>query len=288
MKHWHRCRRWWDKELACPFGGLEDHNDDEPPEPDAHELISFERTPATAWGPVRPSVPARRTVAVRQPRAAPVPAAVETRALPQPAPTGLLEDLVGVPFPPPEGLKDVTESIRDGIGQVPARWAPTQEQLATLFARMGITLPITRADTITGVAEAAVADKIGNMVAEGREFAAGRGLNFLDAVPAAAIPLLKLLGKRRPGAPRRVMGQPGRMDPARPPSTFRTGQGRHRTAPAFHPLTGGPRPPGRRGGFGGMHVNMSDWIKRLTVTNPRQMISGPAQNIAGRQSRGGL
>ncbi len=202
----------------------------------------------------QPKIPVgARTFAKGFPLATPAPA-VDPEPAPVSIPSGTPAEPLGIPFPAPPGVESIATVLDQRISEIPARWVPTPDQLAALLARMGMAANTQRPAVIAGVAETQIAQEFGS-------------LSLKDLIPVAAIPLVKQLLKRvkvRPG----VLGKPGRMDPVRPASTFRTSPGR--TAPAFQPQTSGrglpPRPvqPAQTKGFGGGHTrNMTAFMEFL-------------------------
>lgn len=264
--------------MSCPFQEEENHEKDD--DGDADEVFKLEKGGIPV--PVPSAPPPRTAVGVRE-FAKGFPLAVPGETTPDsiPAPLPELPDVIGVPFPEPPGVEAVVETIRTGIGQVPTRWRPSPFEVARILANLGLPDDTERADVIAAVAEDATADSLVPAMKQ-VQLALERGLTLKDVVPAAAIPLLKLLLrqiKARPG----LLGAPGPADPPRPPSTFRTGQAPHRSGATFGPQVGGkvvPPSPSKPTSSGkGFQIrasdllpgiNMGDRIRRLTRQSPRR------------------
>lgn len=262
MKHWHRCKRWTDHELACPLRMLKEHEDDQP---DPEEDFRFERTSRTSGHMVRKDSP-WETVGVPDfakgfplaiPGVAEVPVGVP--ALPVPLP-----DIVGIPFPGVPALDPIADLVRATVAQVPSNWTPSMNELASILNGLQLGRQTSRPDTINAMAEDAIAIELG----------AG---NFLDLLPIAVVPLVKkLLRWQKMAAPRPgVVGTAGPADAISKPSQFRTGQSPHRTATAAHPQTGGrgiskpsPAQTSVRGGYP-LAVNMSEYMRGLIARGRR-------------------
>lgn len=188
MRHWHRCQRWKNKRLECPFRLSKEHKDDpDPPDPD--DQLRFTRTARVRAGrPIVGGAAARQRVGVREPARVPERVASAVAGVPTPAVPVPLPDLIGLPFPQPAALEPIEDLIKDGIGQVPARWKPSEAQLEELADALAIPAPATKEAVVTAMAEEATVELI-----------VGRAQNFLDVLPLAAIPLLRVLGGRFKG-----------------------------------------------------------------------------------------
>lgn len=219
----------------------------------------------------------RSRVRVREPRPARVPLEQVAEAVATPVIPETVEEVIGRPFPgiPEPAPADVTAvvgQLKEAIGLVPARWRPNQEQVNALLAQLGAA-DEGMANTMRAMAEESVSTAFGSM---------------LPLIPVAVIPLVKhiftKLLKPRVG----VLGAPGRMDPARPASTFRTESGKTGGEKA---VRGAVRPQGaamqaaRSKGFSGAGFtsNAAARMNELLAVGARR-----SQNISGQQGRGGL
>ncbi len=267
MKHWHRCSRWRERFEGCPFREI-DHDDDEP-DGEAEDILRLEKGGAAvpAKLPIAPIAVGAR-VRSEEPtignlvgaRSIPIPVPLPLQ-LPVPVPVPL--DLPGLPFPNPPGIDDVVRTIVQGIGQVPDRWRPSDAQLAEMTAKLGMSKGAARADVITAAAEVEAVSA----------FSVTAGIGLEDLWPVALIPLLKRLTKAKASARAGVVGRPGRMDPLRDPSTFKTGSEPHTNVRGLRPAP----PPrtkrfSRRGGFGGLAVNMAARMRALTGQAPSRAL----------------
>lgn len=265
MKHWHRCSRWRERFEECPFRGR-NHEDDEG-DGEAEDELRLERGGAPVGArplPIRPQpVPAEVGI--------PVPDPIHI-AVPDDPPAGIpvtppgRPEVAGIPFPQEEGIAEVVKVLVEAISQVPARWRPTDSQLAEITAKLGMAKQASRADVITASAEAEAVSA----------FSVTSGVGLDKVWPVAVIPLLKHLAKARAGARAGVVGRPGRMDPPRATSTFRTGFQKPGIAMP-RPGARGPsmlpqfRPPVS---FPAMSINMAARMKQLMSLSPRRKIGG--------------
>ncbi len=259
MKHWHKCRRWWERSLECPFRGVTDHDDDDGDSEEEFHLIG-----AKTGSRVVARVGKRTPIGVREfakgfplQGTVDVPDVVPT-GIPQPIPGGL-PDVIGVPFPEDPGVAEIIQRIVLGIGEVPTRWVPTAQELAALMARLQIPVETARQDVVASVAEDAVAAQFGRAMTG--EF------DLRDLVPAVAVPLLRKLFTRTRTLPMKLphpVPKPGPMDPVREGSSFRTGAKQEAQAgkPARQRIPR-VRQPAPRVGFGGMQINMAERMREL-------------------------
>ena len=233
---------------------------EEDPEGEAEDYIRLEagRAPAA----VRPGRAPRPTVGVREPRRAGGGVKAAAAALKEPVGETAVDDVVGTPFPgvpdEPAIVRPLFEMIRAGVaGFVP----PPGISRVNLENVVGQPLD-SAANAVRAVAEEATSSTF-------REVMRGRGRSIYDTAPVAAIPLLRHLFKRRARVRPGVLGTRG---PADPPSSYKPQrgsagarfgeQGTASTRSPRNPAAGGARPT-RVGGFGGMHVNVTQRMREL-------------------------
>ena len=271
MKHWHKCRRWKEKQLSCPFGG-KGHEERE----DQSDEIKFKKTSGARVPAVVAGTGGRPTVGVREPRRGvpdPLAAAIEK---PPPSVPEKVEDIIGKPFPgvpdpAPAMVAPVMEQLQAAVAEVPEKWRPSEEQVRDLLAKLGAKNE-GRGNTVRAMAEEAVTGAF-------EESAGFPG----ELLPVAVIPLIKHIFQKvfaaRPG----VIGKAGPADPARAGSTFRTESGRTGGEKAVRGPGAAMRAVRTKGGFGGMSINAAARMRELMAIPARRR-----QNISGRQHRGGL
>lgn len=294
MKHWHRCRRWEKRGIVCPFSSISGHEDPDRPDGPDDELrfTDTERFPAEAPIGVAPEpVP---EVGVREPRVtAPPPQEAAAEAKPSRRIgqniSGKTLESFEIPFgQPAAGRVAVEEPAGTAIARmegarrhgqnIAGQTRETFEKRAreTAGVRKGTKAPISE------MAEIAAAE------ATRRDTAGALG-TVLALAAASTVPLvragvsqLRSSMRIRPG----VLGPAGRMDPVRPASTFRTGEGptpRQVRPGVGQRLRRGGRTPATSRGSGGMHVDARNLLQGMIRVRVRR-----SQNISGRQSRGGL
>lgn len=256
MRHWHRCIRWHEKGIACPFDKEEGKREERPQD----ARLRFEKKGRTKVGRGPPvSGAGKPVVSVREPRYVTPWLSEKSGGRPWPKSTKDAFDVVGMPFPEAaeaEVLAPVVRTMAEAIGQVPEAWAPSREQVARLVSALGEGREATRESVVGGVAELATADAFGRW-------------NPGEWAPLAAIPVLERLFRKTRGRAG-LVGKPGPADPARPASTFRTGKGPDTTRTSYAPRKPGIVParrfraPVRVPRSGAMHVNMAAWMKGLT------------------------
>ncbi len=270
MKHWHRCSRWKERFEGCPFSKEEGHDDDDTPDddtPETEDILKLEGAPRTPTLPLRIPAAAEVGAGVRR---IPIPASIPDPAgvpVPVPAPPGL-PDIQGLPFPQEPGIDDIVKIIQTGKSQVPARWRPSDADMARMLAKLGMAKGAAREDVLNAAAEVEAVSA----------YSVGAGVGLDQLWPVALIPLMKHLRKARATTRAGVVGRPGRMDPPSQPNTFRTGAQKQGVS-APRPGSRGPqqmfraamRPPVS---FPAMSVNMAARMKQLMSLSPRRSLTG--------------
>lgn len=292
MKHWHRCRRWQRRNIACPLQELDEHED--PDEEDSQ--LQFIRTtkgrvPPGDPVPVRPGVAPRgqlvrvgdraRTGGIHQR------AASATRVIPEPSFPGF--DVADLPTP---GIgRAAIDRVSEGIAVMPERWNPTDAELAEVMERVGGFRrgELTYSNAVAQISEEAAAESIQVEIGNAETSVPG----WLFGIPLVHEALRRIVSHVR-AAPT----QPSIRDPrphvrTRKTTTVPTRSGskgrrgrsrpsesayeRHRRLnPDLKPRTGAamrPRTPARSGGFGGLNVNMTERMNALIGRGNRQRLA---------------
>lgn len=248
----------------------DDRNDPDDPDPDTGELKSKTPRPVGASPvplPVRPTP--RPGIGVREPVFGQPKLLQGTVATPFPLPVHL-SDLIGIPFPEPIGILEVMRVMNEAIEQIPASFSVPVEAVGSITAALGLEVGADKADVVGAAAEM-----------EASEFFSQRGLPEL--LPVLVVPILERLFRIL--APRAgVIGTPGRMDPVRPASTFRTSPhrfgeafktGQRKPEPVKQPQVQRFQPAPARGRGGGLHTPAFD---------PRRLIGKRGLNMRRRFS----
>jgi len=154
VRHWHRCQRWWRRNEECPFGLMEEHEQDEDDldKPEFLRLAIPEERKGVDEGDVRDAVAAEaRQVPLPFPfpipepeRAPQLPGMPPFRA-PLPFPSDPARPLPGQPpLPDPDQLPLIPAAIQHvgegaqnlvggALGMVPNRFRATEAQMMELF-----------------------------------------------------------------------------------------------------------------------------------------------------------
>lgn len=237
MKHWHRCQRWTRRRASCPFGDSEGHD----PTPDTDSDIDF-TVPAVELDatPIHGGGKFRQTVGVREPRLKPLAdRMVASLALPLPMPVWK-GDVVGIPLPEPalpkprpaprptggQAVRQIMDEARAAVA-APERAKFTAQDFAFLAKRQiapmaeGLSDEDKARTLHTQMAEEAAAEALFPAIEADLlgfwEIVQSPGVLGVLGIPLV-MRVLRLVSTMRPG----LLGAPGRMDPARQPSQFKT------------------------------------------------------------------
>ncbi len=278
MKHWHRCSRWRKRKQDCPLRTIRGHEDDGDGPDDELRFTESARARfeggehgGTSGGSPR--------VGVREP-AFPIPKTRE--AFGDPPQDGIPVRVLrafGIPIPAtrefgagsvrfPEEAADAIARMEEARRAVPAGIGETRE----LFGMLG-EVPSIRSESLKD----RVAELAEMAAAEGKSRDVAAQLTAVLAVAGAStIPLVReavrqLRGVRvRPG----VLGTPGRADPVRTASTFRSSPGTGPTGHAPRQPAAGAKPV-KVGGFAGVgkNFNASSLMEAMVGRSRRRFVA---------------
>lgn len=288
MEHWHRCERWYRQGLDCPFRAIEDDDpefdDDDLPLPPValparkrvplrkkqgrigkgHPASYSEPLPVRTTVPLPPPPPPvpPSPVPKRVPVPRPVPPGVEPAPRPGEVPGRVPAPVFG--FEPTQALAtEVGQNVQEGARAVATEWRPTRTQIEQL---MGLGYFRSRSG------------KPPDMHAVNTAYA--------EAVLANAYRDRLRHGRRRSGL------RPGMAEEQGEEVLRKAGP-----RPARKPVEAMSRPPWwvllagtiarRRGGTGGMHVNMAARMRQLTAAPASRTLARETKSQTDRRQAKG-
>ncbi len=285
MNHWHQCRRWWERNLDCPFRGMEDHEDDvetgDPPDDAPTNLLlpAKEREvedpleiPEPLGDPLpipalEPQLPLPFPFPIPPPAGVPQlpgfppwipPDPVPARApgpLPRQAPLPSRDRPGLIPQPVAEGAGNL---LGHALGLVPNSFRATSEGVLDLFGVIPnqAGAPPNQQQQRIAVAEAGAAAIVAEETSKARRF---REWQRQQAEEAEATrerdTARKERARKEKDRGRRVTGR----KVAAAVGTLAGAGGAAYLTNRFR------KPPQFRGGFGGLQVNMAARMRALTA-----------------------